>query len=160
METDNYKNKLTNMKVGHIVYFLEHWSRNIIKAQIEKLQTIDNQKAAEVKCLLAVDKNGNILCKSCGNCTQPLTNLYFSPSELYNALQQKRGIQIQKYCDEIKNTSDLLKFPLIHCLNGDEYTDYEAIAAYKRKTKELLGIDLNKTNDYIKDETSDYDERE
>ena len=42
----------------------------------------------------------------------------------------------------MKDLKDLLKFPLNHCLNGEEYTDYEAKAAYKQRVNELVGIDL------------------
>lgn len=49
--------------------------------------------------------------------------------------------QTEKYCKEIKNMDDLLKFPLDHCLCGD-YTDYEAKQAYKIRVKEIVGLNL------------------
>ena len=45
-----------------------------------------------------------------------------------------------KYKREIKNLNDLLQFPLHHCFCGDEYTDWEAVEAYKTRVKELTGL--------------------
>ena len=47
-----------------------------------------------------------------------------------------------KYCSKINTIEDLVKFPINHCLNGEEYTNNEAYQAYKIKVKELVGIDL------------------
>lgn len=49
---------------------------------------------------------------------------------------------IDKYKSEIKNLEDLLRFPLEHCFCGEEYTDYEALSAYKARVTELTEIFL------------------
>ena len=49
---------------------------------------------------------------------------------------------INKYKSEIKNLEDLLRFPLEHCFCGEEYTDYEALSAYKARVTELTEIVL------------------
>ena len=48
---------------------------------------------------------------------------------------------INKYKSEIRNLEDLLRFPLKHCFCG-EYTDYEALSAYKARATELTEIVL------------------
>ena len=61
----------------------------------------------------------------------------------YNQIcSQLIGHGINKYKSEIKNLEDLLRFPLKHCFCGEEYTDYEALSAYKARVTELTEIVL------------------
>lgn len=48
---------------------------------------------------------------------------------------------VKKYCEEIKDIQDLIRFPLKHCFNGEEYTEEEARKAYCIRAKELTGTD-------------------
>lgn len=41
------------------------------------------------------------------------------------------------YKESIKTVEDLINFPLSHCFCGEEYTEYEVIAAYKERAKEF-----------------------
>lgn len=62
--------------------------------------------------------------------------------ELYVYIKEQHDIEVQKYCDEIKTVEDLLKFPLKYSFNAEEYTNYDAMEAYKIKAKELLNINI------------------
>lgn len=131
------------MKVGDIAYFYEHWSNSIEKCQIEELKEIDGVKTAEVRSIGTVDIEGEIICNTYGTSTRKIENLYSSCRAAYKAYYDKFNDFKNKYIEEIKDLKDLLKFPLNHCLNGEEYTDYKAKAAYKQRVNELVGIDLS-----------------
>lgn len=138
------------MKPGDIIYYYEHWSDNIIKAEIEKtgLYARDFSDDAQlnvvaVKMLCAVDYTGEELCKVPGSCCKKVSDLYESPQSAYDAYQIEQHTIIKEYCNEINSLEELLRFPLEHCLYGEEYTDNAACRAYKIKAKELAGIDLD-----------------
>lgn len=68
---------------------------------------------------------------------------YFSTvRELANYVESRDHARVKGMKDSIKNLNDLLAFPLDHCFCGEEYTDYDAIKAYKERTFELTGIHL------------------
>ena len=69
-------------------------------------------------------------------------NIFSTKEDAIAAHKRKSDENIAKYKEEIKNLNDLLKFPLDHCFCGEEYTDYDAIQAYKTKAFELTGIVL------------------
>ena len=62
--------------------------------------------------------------------------------ELYVYIKEQHDIEVQKYYDEIKTVEDLLKFPLKYSFNAEEYTNYDAMEAYKIKAKELLNVNI------------------
>lgn len=142
----------TSMKVGDIVYFYEHWSDSIEKCKIEELKEIDGVKAAEVRSIGTVDIEGDIICNTYGTSTRRIKDLYPSSTAAYDAYFKKSIENTRKYKDEIKTINDLVAFPLDHCLNGGEYTDYDAKAAYKQKVKELLGIEFDDRDQVIENE--------
>jgi hypothetical protein len=62
--------------------------------------------------------------------------------EIYVYIKEQHDIEVQKYCDEIKTVEDLLKFPFKYSFNAEEYTNYDAMEAYKIKAKELLNVNI------------------
>lgn len=62
--------------------------------------------------------------------------------EAHFANIKKSDELISKYKAGIKDMNDLLRFPLEHCFNGEEYTEYEAMEAYKIRANELTGTVL------------------
>ncbi len=71
-----------------------------------------------------------------------INNIFSTKEDAIAAYKRKSKENIAKYKAEIKNLNDLLEFPLNHCFCGEEYTDYDAIRAYKTKAFELTGIVL------------------
>ena len=67
-------------------------------------------------------------------------NVFPSKLKALAAAEIERQNKISEYKREIKNLNDLLQFPLHHCFCGDEYTDWEAVEAYKTRAKELTGL--------------------
>ena len=142
----------TSMKIGDIAYFYEHWSDSIEKCKIEELKEIDGVKAAEVRNIGTIDIEGDIICNTYGTSTRRIKDLYPSSTAAYDAYFKKSIENTNKYKNEIKTIKDLVAFPLNHCLNGSEYTDYDAKAAYKQKVKELLGIEFDDRDNVIESE--------
>lgn len=52
-------------------------------------------------------------------------------------------LKVKAYCKQIKTLDDLVRFPIHNCINGDEYTDYPALEAYKIRAKELANVDIS-----------------
>ena len=107
----------TKAVIGQTVFFEEHWSNNIIKGTISEI----HNDGARVKCNSCPDTYS---CK--------WENLY--PTKL-----QGKTAQYEK---EITDVESLVKFALNHPLCTEEYTDYAAMEAYKRRSKDLLNIEL------------------
>ncbi len=67
----------------------------------------------------------------------------FDTQEKAIAAEKARSdTQVKSYCKEIKTLEDLLKFPINHCFCGKEYTDFEALEAYKIKAKEIADVNF------------------
>ena len=144
------------MNIGDIVYYYEHWSDSLVKAKIENIyqtelcvkqsdtdsKTKITEDVAKLKNICTVDYDGEKMYSFPGSCNRRIAELYTSAESAYNAYCIEQDKKIKKYCNEINTIEDLVKFPVNHCLNGEEYTNNEAYQAYKIKVKELVGIDL------------------
>lgn len=144
------------MNIGDIVYYYENWSGSLVKAKIENIYQIGlyakrfntdiktkiTEDVAKLKNICTVNPDGEEMYIFSGSCDRRVVELYTSAESAYDAYCIKQNNRIKKYCSEINTIEDLAKFPINHCLNGEEYTDYEAYQAYKIKVKELVGIDL------------------
>ena len=107
----------TKAVIGQTVFFEEHWSNNIIKGTISEIY----DDGARITCNSSPDTY---------NCRWE--NLY--PNKLEGKIAQ--------YEKEITDIKSLVKFALNHPLCAEKYTDYAAIEAYKRRSEDLLGIEL------------------
>lgn len=128
-----------NIHVGDIVYSEMPWSFNIIKVRVTAILP----QGVQFDCLCSVNEAGEEIFKEYGSAGAKWDNVYLTAADAYKSIREKAKEQTQIYCDEIKTVEDLAKFPLEHCINGGEYADYDAIKAYKLRTKELLGFDLD-----------------
>lgn len=64
---------------------------------------------------------------------------YEKAVEAYNDEFNKR---VNNYCSEINTLEDLIKFPINHCICGDEDVEYEARQAYLIRAKDLCNISI------------------
>lgn len=126
-----------NIKVGDIVYSIESWTEHIISCCVTNIKP----GGIEYKKLASVDRDGKIY-SSFGHAGAAWDNVFLSAKDAYTARENKRVLNTQRHLDSIKTVEDLISFPLYHCLNGEEYTDYDAVTAYKGKAKELLDIEI------------------
>lgn len=66
------------------------------------------------------------------------SKIFYTKEEAIEAYRKEFKEEVDKYMSEINSLKDLLQFPLDHCINGEEYTDYAAKAAYCSKIKEFI----------------------
>ena len=118
----------TKAIIGQTVFFEEHWSNNIIKGTISEIY----DDGAKVKCECIADKAGYDKNSFPDTYNCRWENLY--PNKLEGKIAQ--------YEKEITDVKSLVKFALNHPLCAEKYTDYAAIEAYKRRSEDLLGIEL------------------
>ena len=129
---------LKNLNIGDTVYYAKNLSGLIVCGNITKIYS--DGALVENKC--CVDSKGNFIVKSCGTGGVMFGDLYSTAQEAFAEKNREHFELVSKYCDEITDVGTLLKFALNHCLNGDEYVDDAARAAYVEKAKELLDVDL------------------
>ena len=122
---------------GQYVYYQQAWSNAIIKAQVIRLEGEDHSVAyLQDICYPAFDNKEKDE-PAYGRTHLPLNRLYTSLEGLQSALAKKWEQDVQGYKDEITTKDDLVAFPLMHCFNGEEYTDKAAVRAYVERAIEL-----------------------
>lgn len=102
-----------------------------------------NDDVAKINGVGYTDKDGNQTESFLGTFGVSTEDVFSSAADAYDAIRKKHDELVQKYCDEIKTVEDLVNFPLEHCLIGEEYTEYEAVDAYKIMVQKLLNISVN-----------------
>lgn len=127
-----------NVKLNDTVFFIEHWTGNVIKGTVTEIL----EDGVRIDCDVHVDEAGNDIDTAYGTSGARFDKIYASAKDAYTAKKQDFDKKTSEYCDKIRTVQDLVQFPLEHCLCGEEYTDYPAIAAYRRRAKELTGTDL------------------
>lgn len=127
--------------IGDKVYVYENWTKGICEAEITGTKPWDDD-FYEIKYHCFVDRNGHCINSFVGNSVREKEDIWTSAGAAYEAIEARKEAIVKKYLEEIKTVADLLQFPLDHCLNGEEYTNYEAKKAYVIKAKELLAIDI------------------
>lgn len=131
--------KENRFSVGQTVYAYENWAHRIVSATIVET---DN-KTYKIKYRAFVDPDGKETEPFQGTSYRADSDLWTTAKEAYETLQMQDERETQKYMTEIKTVKDLVLFPLDYCLNGEEYTNYNARRAYKQRAEELLGIEVN-----------------
>ena len=71
------------------------------------------------------------------------TDLFKRKEEAIKEIKRRKNERVEKISNEIYTVEDLLNmmFESMHC---EEYTDWEKIEVAKRKSKELLGVELKR----------------
>lgn len=128
----------TKAAIGQTVFFEEFWTNNIIKGEISEI----HDDGARVKCECIVDKNGHARDSFPGTCGGTWANLYPTAADAYAGRDKKVQDKAAQYEKEITDVESLIKFALNHPLCAAEYTDPAAVKAYKKRSKDLLDIEL------------------
>ena len=136
---ERYMIREDNISIGQTVYVIEYWTNNIVRGTVSEL--LNDCVSIKYKCF--VDSNDNFIDSFDSNGWSQFEDLYETAQSASEAREHELLANVAKYCEKITDVPSLLKFPLEHCLNGEEYTDYAAIKAYKIRAKQLLGIDLS-----------------
>lgn len=124
--------KINDIKIGQKVWYQEHWSQMIVWGRVTKITKFDNNEDG-------IEVTGDIYEKGSfvGTTTQPLNNLFATKEEAIAAVKEENQKRVDNYKAEIADIASLVAFPLSHPFGAEEYTNYEAIRAYKERAKEL-----------------------
>lgn len=127
------KNFRTDWKVGDTCYIHEHWTDSIHRAVVKRLETDRDGKTVYV-----------VEDKEISGTTGRYAECLFSTREDGIAVMNAKNASRQAaYEAEITDVESLVRFAYDHNVHPcEEYTDYEARAAYKKRAEELLGITL------------------
>ncbi|MCR5776062.1 MAG: hypothetical protein K6G84_01435 [Lachnospiraceae bacterium] len=138
-------------KVGQEVFWQEYWSHMYVKGVISEI----NDDILHIDAIGYVDAKGDLISKFTPKYTishEDADKRYFPTIKALNDFVIKRDREIvikrdreivESYKKSINTIEDFVKFPLKYCFCGEEYTDEQAVIAYKEKAKELLSIDLS-----------------
>lgn len=121
---------------GMTIYFYRDLDSYVIKGKV-KDPVVSNTSFTDIKYIrkvdweASIDSEGKEVREIVGTSGVCLDKAFLTAKEA-NAAQ---AAEVEKYKDdlrsEITDVESLLKFPLKHCLDGDEYTDWQARAVYE-----------------------------
>lgn len=131
-----------NIKVGDTVYFFDKWSACCVSGLVKEIK----ENSTFCNCKEYLYRDGTVMDPAYGSCYVPFENMFKSPEEAYAAKDKEKNESVDKYCNQIKTERDLVVFALTECLNGEEYTDYSARAAFVKRANELLHVDVDLEN--------------
>ena len=127
------------LKVGDTCYFKDHWTEGFIKGII--ICVNDDDYVIEVHH--TVNHFGEKLYDRVGTQGAKKDETFETIEELVAYSENKSQKQVDLYLQEIKTIEDFIQFPLNHCINGNEYTDYDALTAYKQKAASLFNVTIS-----------------
>lgn len=127
---------IENVEKGMTIYFYRDLDSCVIKGKV-KDPVVLNTSFTDIKYIrkvdweASIDSEGKEVGTIGGTSGVCLDKAFFTAKEANDA----RDAEIEKHKKELRSEitdmESLLKFPLIHCLNGDEYTDWQARAVYE-----------------------------
>ena len=121
---------MSKFAIGDIVFVNSRY--NVAeKCKVENLNSEDN-----IYYVKSIDNFGSFYTKE--------DKMFETKDKALETYGRKCAELIKAYKEDIKDLRTLLEFPLRHCCNGEEYTEYEAKEAYSLRAKELTGNDLAK----------------
>lgn len=125
------KNFKTDWKTGDTCFIHDHWTDSIYKAVIRKTTNDDNGKTVYIV------ENKDIF----GTTDRYAEHLFLTREEGIAAVNAENASRQAAYEAEITDVESLVRFAYTHNVHHcEEYTDWEARAAYKKRAEELLGI--------------------
>lgn len=123
---------INDIKIGQKVWYQEYWSQMIVWGKVTNITKFDNNEYG-IKVKGEAYERGSAPVTT----TQPLNNLFATKHEAIEAIKKANQKIVDDYKKEITDIASLVAFPLSHTFYAEEYTDYEAIRAYKERAKEL-----------------------
>lgn len=127
---------INNVENGMTIYFyrdLESYvKRGYVKDSTILDAGIDNIKViSKVAWEANIDNEGKEVRRIGGTSGVRLDKAFLTAKEANDAQKAEVEEHKEELRSEITDVESLLKFPLDHCLNGDEYTDWQARAIYE-----------------------------
>ncbi len=124
---------INDLKINQKVWFKESWTERIVCGFVSEItRRSDNEEH-----IIKVKGKSYLEDSFIGITHQPPDNLFATKEEAIAAAKQESQDWVDDYKKEITDIASLVAFPLSHTFYAEEYTDYEAIRAYKERAKEL-----------------------
>lgn len=124
------KNFKTDWKTGDTCFIHSEWT-GIRKGVIKKIKNTDSGKT------IYIVENGKVF----GTIDRYAEHLFSTKEEGIAAMNAKNAARQAAFEAEITDVESLVRFAYTHNVRPcEEYTNWEACAAYKKRAEELLGI--------------------
>ena len=120
------------------VWFVQPWTDRIVYGRVVDLFKEPCHNLSYVR--LEGNKRDDIN-SFLGTQYMAVESCYETREDCYRAYKEKTRSLIKAYKQKINSIEDLVRFTLECPFGSNEYTDYEAIQAYKERSAEL-GFDL------------------
>lgn len=124
---------INDIKINQKVWFKEHWTERIVCGFVREItKHSDNENY-----IIEIKGKSYSEDSFIGTTHQSPDNLFATKEEAIAAVKKENQKRVDNYKAEITDIASLIAFPLSHTFGAEEYTDYEAIRAYKERAKEL-----------------------
>lgn len=124
---------VNDIKINQKVWFKEHWTERIVCGFVsETTKRSDNEDY-----IIEIKGKSYSEDSFIGTTHQSPNNLFVTKEEVIAVTKKANQKRVDNYKAEITDIASLVAFPLSHTFYAEEYTDYEAIKAYKERAKEL-----------------------
>lgn len=139
---------IENIKDRMIIYFYRDLDSYVIRGRVRD-SSIRDASIGNIKVISKVDWEATINSegkevRTIGGTSGVRLDKAFLTAKEANDAQEA---EVEKYKDELKSEItdlfSLLEFPLKYCLNGDEYTDWQARAVYEEYIEKYKKGELN-----------------
>lgn len=125
--------KINDIKINQKVWFKESWTERIVCGFVSEItRHSDNEEH-----IIKVKGKSYLEDSFIGITHQSPNNLFTTKEEAIAAAKKESQDWVDDYKKEITDIASLVAFPLSHTFYAEEYTDYEAIRAYRERAKEL-----------------------
>ena len=127
---------ISNVENGMTIYFYRDLESYVKRGNVKDSTIldagIDNIKViSKVAWEANIDNEGKEVRRIGGTSGVCLDKAFLTAKEANDAQKAEVEEHKEELRSEITDVESLLKFPLDHCLNGDEYTDWQARAVYE-----------------------------
>lgn len=139
---------IENVKDGMTIYFYRDLDSYVIRGRVRD-SSIRDASIGNIKVISKVDWEATINDEGKevriigGTSGVQLDKAFLTAKEANDA----QKAEVEKHKDELKSeitdVESLLKFPLKHCLIGDEYTDWQARSVYEEYIEKYKKGELN-----------------
>lgn len=124
---------INDIKINQKVWFKESWTERIVCGFVSEItRHSDNEEH-----IIKVKGKSYLEDSFIGITHQSPNNLFTTKEEAIAAAKKESQDWVDDYKKEITDIASLVAFPLSHTFYAEEYTDYEAIRAYRERAKEL-----------------------
>jgi hypothetical protein len=127
-----------NIYKGQKVFFKDSWSNQVIKGIVT---CTDNSTVAGIHCICFVDEDSRCIAPTYGDTNVMYGNLFETAKTAYAEVEKLSQMRIADMKQEIHTVEDLVKFPTLNCICGED-ADSDAVTAYRERCQELLGVTL------------------